>query len=380
MANKPWSGQQGPVADYRNTSALKAEFPVGSRVQLHAATDDWMRGDRYGEVTGYGKEREYIEKGTGAKYRQRPVLVKLDKSGKVKRFHPTNLFAIERENPRKRNPRGTKVRVTIHGMNKFEVANALASARIPFLFRSETFAPVGLGGTAKAREYLSTTGDIPADWMPEFQRWRIQNTDVRVTFHPIKNPRGRYWSGPMGTYPYHQKRALTIAEAQKLIRDVGHPQLAEQFGKQVANRHTMVTALHKTLKNDPTYKPLADEIAVMLRSAIDSIKPRENPRKRRAKNPASDYVIVLTRANRRFWYDANTNRFVSSFKQASLYRTKTAAENRAFFLLDKYPHLLSKKAYRITVESVDAGGTRMRRGKHAGPDRRKRARNPARKK
>ena len=25
-------------------------FKIGDRVQLHPATDDWMRGDRYGDV------------------------------------------------------------------------------------------------------------------------------------------------------------------------------------------------------------------------------------------------------------------------------------------------------------------------------------------
>lgn len=31
----------------------------GDRVQLHAATDSWMQGDRYGTVTGFGRSRPY---------------------------------------------------------------------------------------------------------------------------------------------------------------------------------------------------------------------------------------------------------------------------------------------------------------------------------
>ncbi|KKK81132.1 hypothetical protein LCGC14_2816550 [marine sediment metagenome] len=65
-----------------------------TRVQLHAACDEWMQGDKYGIVIGYGKSREYIDRFTGLKSMIRPVRVKLDKSGRVRRFHPDNLFTI----------------------------------------------------------------------------------------------------------------------------------------------------------------------------------------------------------------------------------------------------------------------------------------------
>lgn len=48
-----------------------AEFFVGDRVQLHPATDLWMRGARYGTVTKVTKTH---------------VHVKVDKLGTVKRF------------------------------------------------------------------------------------------------------------------------------------------------------------------------------------------------------------------------------------------------------------------------------------------------------
>ena len=57
-------------------------IPNGTRVALHPATDDWMRGDRYGEIIGaFGP-------GQGAKY-----LIRLDVSGKLRRIVP-ELFTV----------------------------------------------------------------------------------------------------------------------------------------------------------------------------------------------------------------------------------------------------------------------------------------------
>lgn len=66
----------------------------GQRVQLHAATDEWMQGDRYGTVVGFGRKREYIYP-DGTRQWTRPLRVKLDKSGRVKRFHPDNVFPLD---------------------------------------------------------------------------------------------------------------------------------------------------------------------------------------------------------------------------------------------------------------------------------------------
>lgn len=73
-------------------------FTKGQRVKLHPACDDWMRGDRYGEVVGHSRARQYILWDLGDHFTRevstiRPVRVKLDKSGKIKRFHPDNLIA-----------------------------------------------------------------------------------------------------------------------------------------------------------------------------------------------------------------------------------------------------------------------------------------------
>jgi len=64
----------------------------GDRVQLHAATSEWMQGDRYGTVTGFGALRTYMDSETGGTVAARPVLVKLDKSGRTKRLHPDNVY------------------------------------------------------------------------------------------------------------------------------------------------------------------------------------------------------------------------------------------------------------------------------------------------
>ena len=48
----------------------------GTRVELHPATDAWMMGDRFGEV-----ERQAGD----------VVRVKMDRSGKTRRVHITNI-------------------------------------------------------------------------------------------------------------------------------------------------------------------------------------------------------------------------------------------------------------------------------------------------
>lgn len=61
-----------------------ADFKKGQRVQLHPGTDDWMRGDRYGDVVKIGTKL---------------VSVKLDVSGRTKRYHPDRLLHVNPTNP-----------------------------------------------------------------------------------------------------------------------------------------------------------------------------------------------------------------------------------------------------------------------------------------
>jgi hypothetical protein len=73
----------------------KHGFVIGDRVQLHPATDDWMRGDRYGEVVGFGKLKTFMDRATGGTVGAYPIRVKLDKSGRVKAFNPDDLSPVE---------------------------------------------------------------------------------------------------------------------------------------------------------------------------------------------------------------------------------------------------------------------------------------------
>ena len=63
----------------QTTANLAEDFKVGCRVQLHPATDMWMRGARYGNVTKIG--RKYIT-------------VQLDVWKTPIRIHPDNLIFV----------------------------------------------------------------------------------------------------------------------------------------------------------------------------------------------------------------------------------------------------------------------------------------------
>jgi hypothetical protein len=63
----------------------------GTRVVLHPATAEWMQGDRFGVIVGLGRARDCRYRFTGTIQRIRPIRVKLDKSGRVRRFHPSHV-------------------------------------------------------------------------------------------------------------------------------------------------------------------------------------------------------------------------------------------------------------------------------------------------
>ncbi len=62
----------------------------GDRVQLHPATDRWMMGDRYGEVLRIIPAIRTM----AVLVRPAAVVVRLDKSGKVQRFHVSNILEV----------------------------------------------------------------------------------------------------------------------------------------------------------------------------------------------------------------------------------------------------------------------------------------------
>jgi hypothetical protein len=53
---------------------------LGQRVQLHPATDAWMRGDRYGTVVKLGRTR---------------VHVRMDASGRILKLAPDLLIPVD---------------------------------------------------------------------------------------------------------------------------------------------------------------------------------------------------------------------------------------------------------------------------------------------
>lgn len=55
----------------------------GDRVEIHPAFDEWMQGDRYGEVIGLDERSP------------RPYRVKLDKSKSVRKYTEDDLTLID---------------------------------------------------------------------------------------------------------------------------------------------------------------------------------------------------------------------------------------------------------------------------------------------
>lgn len=55
------------------------DIKAGQRIQLRPATDAWMQGDRYGEVVRVGKSI---------------VHAKMDRSKRVRRFHPESILEV----------------------------------------------------------------------------------------------------------------------------------------------------------------------------------------------------------------------------------------------------------------------------------------------
>lgn len=65
---------------------------VGRRVELHPSTDQWMRGDRYGEIV-----RTTISTANRLDPRDSAhvfVTVRLDRSGRTLRFHESHILHI----------------------------------------------------------------------------------------------------------------------------------------------------------------------------------------------------------------------------------------------------------------------------------------------
>src|SRR5215831_12261189 len=80
----PYGLQDGPRVGERCRAmayddCVLADFTVSARVESHPATDAWIMGDRYGTVVKVGRKL---------------VHVKMDRSGRVRRFAPRNLLTV----------------------------------------------------------------------------------------------------------------------------------------------------------------------------------------------------------------------------------------------------------------------------------------------
>ena len=66
----------------------------GTRVRLRATTVEWIQGEHFGEVIGDDKPRNYMDT-NGNISQVVPYFVKLDKSGRVKRFFEDDIMDRE---------------------------------------------------------------------------------------------------------------------------------------------------------------------------------------------------------------------------------------------------------------------------------------------
>lgn len=63
------------MTDY-NATYTPADFHIGDRIELHPGLDTWMMGDRYGTVEKIARPFVYV---------------RMDRSRKVRKVHPSNL-------------------------------------------------------------------------------------------------------------------------------------------------------------------------------------------------------------------------------------------------------------------------------------------------
>lgn len=183
-------------------------FRVGERVQLHAATDEWMQGDRYGTVVGYGRATEYYDTDTKERGMVKPVRVRLDKSKRTRRFHPDNLFSTgEYDSDVTGNP-GPLDRLRHHVTGAIErgekqaiterrVVSPTTRRRMKF-FREHAGGVVGESAKgalalSRAEDWASAKGvtfswepetDVDDSWMTPEDRRRPHEVYVAIARHP----------------------------------------------------------------------------------------------------------------------------------------------------------------------------------------------------
>lgn len=334
--------------------AIKSQFPKGHRVQLHPGTDAWMMGDRYGEIRGYVNSAN-----DGALIR-----VKLDKSRKVKEFHPRNLAEVFKNNPRQRNPVENR-HTALKAISVKKSAGGYMIARDSDNNQARVAYDFGLDGyenavlaAEKLAEKMGWGGDLVGGHLKGAYVFTMRESTFRGL--PRKNPSPRA-SVPAGTATLG-KWTVVIGKRDADYGYFEHNETGEGGGLWLKNGvlvdqdGTSVLPLavarllrdHFGVKVDSSYVNDSD---AWEKETPGSGEWRNNPRKRRKgrerkKNPANDYVIALYQGKKRFTFDANKNRFTDNSPPA-LYTSQIAAEQRAQSLLMLHTTL---RQYRVTVE------------------------------
>jgi len=67
---------------------------IGTNIEMHPATDRFMRGDRFGVIVGYSRPH-WITRDNGQREYARAYRVKLARSGRTVNVHPDNLFPVQ---------------------------------------------------------------------------------------------------------------------------------------------------------------------------------------------------------------------------------------------------------------------------------------------
>lgn len=81
-ASQTIRGEAVKNTDERRLSGAYGKLTIGQRVQVHPASDTWMRGDRYGVIESFGAQSNYAR-------------VRMDRSGRLRLFHPDLLIPTD---------------------------------------------------------------------------------------------------------------------------------------------------------------------------------------------------------------------------------------------------------------------------------------------
>lgn len=330
---------------------IKSRFPKGHRVQLHPGTDAWMMGDRFGEIRGYVNSAN-----DGALIR-----VRLDKSRKIREFHPRNLAEVFAGDPKK-NPSksGPKVGDTF----KHDRFGVLKIVKVHPFGTYDVKAKGGqhyrvTGLPMKNPRRVKTSGE-DRDAAQELELFIMNDADLyRQQLTPIRlNLLRKYAAGKYdGVKAPKLWEYLAESGAQKYVKEHGGGHWFNVFTPETRRyaARQMAGSFEQAMKAGEYDHLVTGGIHLRRLKALRLARGREqNPSKHAKKNPAPkpEFVIVASKNGRRFYFDASRMRFVNN-GLPSLYATVISAERRARTLLDNFP-ILRRGGYKITIEGAGA--------------------------